>query len=167
MLSWVQNSAFIQLALKGGHKPRYCTVPPSPGSGSSVVLLQSLLKTGNNLFPKQQSPRWIAGGNHVPRSFRPLGISDLYPSLVLTDLIYRILTSWLGFSLGKNNPNKKLHMHPCVRHKYILIYIYIYVRSAVDSFRCKPCIQIRVTHSMHSLNFYSPTLKRNDLKIFL
>lgn len=129
MLSWIQNSAFTQLALKGGHKSRNCPVPPFPGSGSSAVLLQALLETGNNLFPKQQSPRWVAGGNHVPKSFRPLGISDLHPSLVLRDLIYRMLTAWLGFFTRKNNPNKKLHVRPCVSHEYMHVCIHM----------CKKC----------------------------
>lgn len=90
------------------------------------MLFQALLETGNNLFPKQQSLRWIAGGSHVPKSLGPLGISDLHPSLVLTDLVYKMLTAWLGFFTRKNNPRKKLYVQPCVRHEYIYIYIHMY-----------------------------------------
>lgn len=87
----------------------YCLVPHSAAPQTSEVLLQPPLETGNSLLHRKQSPEPIAGSSLAPESVWRLGISVLPPSPLVTDLIYSMLSGWLGFFPNNNNPKKKFH----------------------------------------------------------
>lgn len=78
-----------QLATKGGGggKTQMLPCPPSPGPGSTAVLLQLLLEAGDSLSPTKQGLVWVAGDGGIPRLFWHLGTSDLHLSLVWTDFV--------------------------------------------------------------------------------